>query len=753
MGRIGCNINGNLDDTKFSEPMPWIGIYVAAASLTCAAAMGADVIHCFHHRKLWFPCKFFSLNSVSLTLIGVAIKLSVDLNTSMPRCQDQLAKLSSSVFICTIMGNSMPSLGIMENTELFSNIIALGILVITVVVNVGIQLGTGVIYIFWKEHAFIMFIMLVMLLILSFSALPVPTTKHYLEKKYKKKHEIAQKESLSETDTIALEKLKKNLMEYCMMAHTSSPQFVMGRSVTCIASGAFSLLAAITLAEAMLRSYLVRDSFKFCIGESDYKWSTTVVLIIQTIAVVVGTIAPALRWLLAINFRCASRGKQIRKVKLKVEHYWIQSLVEMKEKSLGLRIQNRHCRKLVHETKNLILDLCIAIQSGIVIVSKLITCISICMIAQILVCFDFCKQLKKFIPQNSIMNNESGSESSTSTKLDLGRFVLHLEGEDQLVELMMKNNRDATDHRIRMGKRKQPKHLIKLLEKAAFSNGFQGIKEFDSDEVPSLDSEEPPNCWALPVVTLTSIAVALPDINPYLKKQLLLGVNEGLTYIRLVEKNLDTGRKLRNITRTADFVWLGVDLYHKWLDVDLHKLALQRRSPKDTLEELADNAKNRLLEFNRPTVNGCWKESASKWPIKVLAANSMYRISKTLLLNEESRNYQMSKSLFEGLVIMMSHIISACLSNLQRVIYNKCLTTSIEEREESVRHAAFHLGETDKILKILEQKTFPKLDPDQMACIDQWRLSYKLENPQSYSLPSKSDMFSSGISDLCLSVE
>lgn len=103
----------------------------------------------------------------------------------------------------------MPSLGIMENTELFSNIIALGILVITVVVNVGIQLGTGVIYIFWKEHAFIMFIMLVMLLILSFSALPVPTTKHYLEKKYKKKHEIAQKESLSETDTIALEKLKK----------------------------------------------------------------------------------------------------------------------------------------------------------------------------------------------------------------------------------------------------------------------------------------------------------------------------------------------------------------------------------------------------------------------------------------------------------------------------------------------------------------------------------------------------------------
>ncbi|KAK7835725.1 hypothetical protein CFP56_023198 [Quercus suber] len=153
MGKLGCNIDGNLDAAKFSEPLPWIGLYVAAASLACLIAMAVDGINGIRYRKFWFPCRFFSLNATSLTLIATAIKLAVDLNTPMPRRQDQLAKLSSTVFICTVMGNSMPSLGTMENKEMAMNIIALGILVITVIANICIQLGTGVIYVFWKEHA------------------------------------------------------------------------------------------------------------------------------------------------------------------------------------------------------------------------------------------------------------------------------------------------------------------------------------------------------------------------------------------------------------------------------------------------------------------------------------------------------------------------------------------------------------------------------------------------------------------------
>ena len=147
----GCNSDGNVNDSKFNEPMPWIGIYIAVASLLCS--MGADAFSAIRFRKFWFPCKLFSLNATSLTIIAVAAKLSVDLNTSIPRCQDQLSKLSRTMLMCTVMGNFMVSIGTMENREIFSNVIALGILVITLEVNVCIQMETGVIYVFWKEHA------------------------------------------------------------------------------------------------------------------------------------------------------------------------------------------------------------------------------------------------------------------------------------------------------------------------------------------------------------------------------------------------------------------------------------------------------------------------------------------------------------------------------------------------------------------------------------------------------------------------
>lgn len=284
---LGCSSDGNLDEAGFSRPMPWIGLYIAVASLSCALAMAADALTAIRYRKFWFPCRYFSLNATSLTVISVAIKLSVDLNTPMPRQQDQLSKLSSSALICTVMANSMPSLGNMETGELLSNIIALGILVITAIVNISIQISTGVIYSFLKEHIFVMFLMLLLLVMLSFSAMAVPATKTYLEMKYCKRHEMELMERDRNSGTV-IERLKEDLMKYWMMAHTASPQFVVGRSVICTASGALCLLSFAALAEAMLRSYVMPRGFKFCKGESDYKWSSTVILISQTIAVGIG---------------------------------------------------------------------------------------------------------------------------------------------------------------------------------------------------------------------------------------------------------------------------------------------------------------------------------------------------------------------------------------------------------------------------------------------------------------------------------
>lgn len=109
--------------------------------------MAQDALHAFRYRKFWFPCKFISLNATALTLLTVAPELSVGFQAPMPWQQDQLAKLSSMAFVCMVIANFMPSLGTMENKEILTNMVALGIFVVTDIVNTCIQLGTGVIFV------------------------------------------------------------------------------------------------------------------------------------------------------------------------------------------------------------------------------------------------------------------------------------------------------------------------------------------------------------------------------------------------------------------------------------------------------------------------------------------------------------------------------------------------------------------------------------------------------------------------------
>ncbi|KAK9141177.1 hypothetical protein Scep_010858 [Stephania cephalantha] len=84
----GC-VNGTLDEANYSAPMPVIGLYVAAATLVCLLLMVLDVFAGFRNKKRWFPCRFFPLNSVTLTLVAIATKLPVDLTTSMPKEEEE----------------------------------------------------------------------------------------------------------------------------------------------------------------------------------------------------------------------------------------------------------------------------------------------------------------------------------------------------------------------------------------------------------------------------------------------------------------------------------------------------------------------------------------------------------------------------------------------------------------------------------------------------------------------------------------
>ncbi|KAI3523027.1 hypothetical protein L1887_01082 [Cichorium endivia] len=751
MFNSGCTAEGSLNNSKFNDPMPWIGIYVAVASFICAVAMAMDAMHGFKYKKFWFPCKFFTLNATTLTIISIAIKFSVDLNAAMPRGQDQLAKVSSSAFICMVMGNILPSLGTMEDTELVMNIIALGILVITAITNICIQMGTGVIFEFWIEHAFIMLLMLILLAILCSLTLGIPTTKYYLNITYDKKATEAHKKCFTQRNLPTAERLSQDLVKYWMMAYTSSPQFVIGRSAPCSASGAFCLFNMLILAESILKTHFMPWSFRFCSGDSDYKWSTTLVLISQTVAVAVGTISPAFRWFMTINFRCPRKAKSACVREFVVERYWIKRLLIWQVQPLDLKICNRSCRKLVHGAKFHLFGLCIRIQSGVVFSCKMIRYVSIFFVGRFL-------RLHTFIRgDNSVSGNDSEMEFRHNSNMDLSRYVIYLDGEDGLVDLMMENNRDATAHWIRMGENEQPRNLIKLLEHSNSSSAFTGVQEFDSDQVPSLGSREPPNCWALPIVTLTSITVAISNIQEERIQQLVGGVDEGLKYVNEIENHLDNKKDLKNVRKAAEIVWSGVELYNKWLGVDLRKLAHEREPGSETeiIKLLSDISKEKFKEFSDTDMmymNECWKEVPSRWPIRVLAANSMYRICETLLLEKQQ---QTSERLFEKIYFMICNILTAALTNLQYVITSKCHQCKIEEREQSIRSAVLLFGKTKKILQVIDRKRLEGSDHGKLIHMDDWHLVSKQMDPLCSMSSSSTDQetVASSQSDLYISIE
>ncbi|GKF39982.1 hypothetical protein Tco_0120043, partial [Tanacetum coccineum] len=113
------------------DAIPWVGLYVAGASLACTLAMAADTFQGFRQRKLWFSNKFFVLNTVSITLIAIAMKLPVDLNTNMSNDDAEWdGKEVSIIFLLTVLANFLPSLGIMDDKELLVNMVAWSILLI-----------------------------------------------------------------------------------------------------------------------------------------------------------------------------------------------------------------------------------------------------------------------------------------------------------------------------------------------------------------------------------------------------------------------------------------------------------------------------------------------------------------------------------------------------------------------------------------------------------------------------------------------
>ncbi|KAK4381471.1 hypothetical protein Sango_2963900 [Sesamum angolense] len=421
-----------------------------------------------------------------------------------------------------------------------------------------------------------------------------------------------------------------------------------------------------------------------------YGCYTIWILIVQTTGVAVGTIAPLCRWFTAVRFKCLMTCRVISiREELKIEAHWTQSLVNWRDSFSGLQIRNNKCKKYLYDAKWFSITFLIGVQIMMILFSKLFLLIHALLVAPFLLFF------KKFkVPCLSKLmtsNNDMESESKGDAKLNLSRFTLLLDGEAELPKKTLEYIIRQADKVIEMGEKRQPQNLIHLLN--IYSN-FRGVREFDSHQVPSLLLQEPPNCWSLPLVALTSIAISLPNVANNKVTQLVSSVNEGLSLVKLIEKTLYESDELVNIRNAAEVSWFGVTLYRKWQGMDLRKISLKCKNSKNVLQEFSDNAERTIAKFKRRT-SDFLMENPLNWSANMIAANSMYRISQTILLSCQEENEPNDEGLFQRLSVMIADILAACFTNLARVIITKCHRNAIEKREKSVHEAFLLLGKNN----------------------------------------------------------
>ncbi|XP_076913744.1 uncharacterized protein LOC143572469 [Bidens hawaiensis] len=696
---------------KFSQPMVWIGIYIAVASFFCILPIVADLIHGFKNKKLWFPCKYFTLNAASLTVIAIAMKLPMDLTDSMPHAVDQAAKLGSMAFMCTMMANLLPSLATMDSKELLTNTIALEVLVITLVVNVFIQTETGevpnyeapyyhiVIFNTWKVAIGYVAMLLALLMIHACSALMIPKAKQILESKYKACQEIALKDLELQQPTV--KKLKQHVKNHWIMAGTGSPQFMTVSSATTSAAGVICVASTFIHVNVMIYTIPTMNNCG-----SDYKRSVSVIFLIQFTGVILGTVAPLSRCFTSLSFEMSIKWIWNHIRVFKVESYYTQKLSEWKRSSIPLTFSSRKYKIVIQNLKVLILGFCIGIQKMVVVACKMIALIPNLFVIGILCCFHSWNWLNNVLVERP---------SQVQHNRDLSLYVLQLQDDMELAMTTLKSISKSVNHVIEKAEKHKPNYLMELLEEYS---GFEGVGKYDMHQASPLTKEKYVDCWSLPVVTLTAVAMSLPNIQKEIVDRLLMSVSEGLTYVTHIVEALNAAEEYVSIQKAATMLWLEVEVYHKWLGYKLLNPHLQVNATKEIIQWFSDTAKKMVTEVESKNMKG----SDDNTMYMSASANSMYRITQTILVSYHAEIDQISQEeLFMQLSSMISNILAACLTNLPRVIAMKCHTSVIEKREAGVHTAARLLGETMQIVNSLQDRVLPMLNPDELMLIDKWR--------------------------------
>ncbi|KAD6454443.1 hypothetical protein E3N88_09149 [Mikania micrantha] len=690
--------------------------------------MAADLWHGFRHKKFWFPCKYFTLNAASITVIAVTMKLPVDLTSGGSTFVDQATKLGSLGFMCTMMANLMPSLASMDNKTLLANVTGLCVLVITIIANICIQIYTDAIlhlpgpvrnnYFYGYDFIMIAYIYMAMILLLLMimisSSLTIPTSKEILEFKYRS---CTNKIYLSDQhiQMSVVEKLRQHVRRYWVMAETGNPQFVTTSNPLCMASGVICVIVMVMnsfLIVYAMKSRMEKPNVLILLGpESPYKLTTLTILQTQYIGVLVGTVAPISRCFWVFGFKFAAKLNMNHFNFFKVDKYWTQKLHEWKQSPMVSFISSN--RKPILCSKYIALSLCIGFQKVIIILCKVICLIAITVLVSFINCLDRLNSLKSRWFDPSIASRTDDIDE------DLNNYVLQMNNDTELAKKTIKRIENSMNYFTLKAEKEQNNSLLELLEK---SIGFEGVDIFDTDLVQPLLHVELVNSWSLLIVTLTCIAIALPNIRKDEVESLVRSVVEGLSFTHMVEESLNNESEHANIRKTTLFLWHEFEYNYKWLDHPLTNDVFKWKTSTEIIKWFSDKAKEIVTDFKeRESTDG---ELAENLPHTLIAANSMYRITQTILVRYQS-NIELpitKKQLFAHLSDMIADIFCACFTNIPRVITRRCQENVIEKREASVMVAARLLGKTRKIIERLEARDIPSMDDEKKAYIDEWRL-------------------------------
>ncbi|CAA6656129.1 unnamed protein product [Spirodela intermedia] len=251
----------------------------------------------------------------------------------------------------------------------------------------------------------------------------------------------------------------------------------------------------------------------------------------------------------------------------------------------------------------------------------------------------------------------------------------------------MKSGRRDSEKSIQEGRDRPPVQLRKLIRKYS-SEGFLKIGRCGIRQIS-------PNCWALPLVTLASIALAIPGIDRTKLKALRRGVDEGLRYVRLVDKHVDI-YGLVNAAEAADILWDQVDLFGRWFDTKLCRLS--GRGDHVATEEILRILDNvGILEERR--------------------GGRKMTMTRTI---REVDGGDVAGGPISVLCEAIADLLGACLINIPKVVWMECICSSTEKREERVEEAALLVGESQE-LEFLNQHLAKGYPPQELwGRVNEW---------------------------------